>query len=184
MASMVDVVRFCRLRMRSIQLHLFAHYRPVCHHINRMVPTTPWVISHLQWWAVVSNLTAGCACIQPRPSVVVTNDRRFAVRLGSHAPTTADSGNLGAPSLLLSHQCARVTSGCRSAQAFFAPGINRQGGTHSSQLCAQTWELLHWCIRHGIVLSAIHLPGNRNDLADALSCGRVVPTQLQTTTFL
>ena len=33
--------------------------------------------------------------------------------------------------------------------------INRQGGTRSGQLCALTWDLLHWCIRYNITLSAI-----------------------------
>ena len=40
MASMVDVVCWCRLRMRPIQLHLLSFYRPSRHDLYHLVPTT------------------------------------------------------------------------------------------------------------------------------------------------
>ena len=55
--------------------------------------------------------------------------------------------------------------------------INHQGGTRSGHLCALAWDLIHWCIRHGVTLSAVHVPGEENVTADALSRGWIVPTE-------
>ena len=55
--------------------------------------------------------------------------------------------------------------------------INRQGGTRSPQLCAHTWKLLHWCVRNRVDLTAVHLPGEYNVDADALSRGWIRPTE-------
>ena len=47
MASLVDLVNYCRLHMRLIQLHLLFHYRPMMHHINKMVPITDLIRDEL-----------------------------------------------------------------------------------------------------------------------------------------
>ena len=33
--------------------------------------------------------------------------------------------------------------------------INHQGGNRSGRLCVLAWDLIHWCIRHGVTLSAV-----------------------------
>ena len=55
--------------------------------------------------------------------------------------------------------------------------INRQGGTRSPQLCYLSWEMFHWLIRNKVDLRATHVPGVENSLADALSRGKVTPTE-------
>lgn len=55
--------------------------------------------------------------------------------------------------------------------------INHQGGTRSPSLCLLAWNLLHWATGFNIHLSAVHIPGTSNDLADALSRKRIVPTE-------
>ena len=47
--------------------------------------------------------------------------------------------------------------------------INKFGGTRSQELCCLTWDLLMWCSERGIELTAIHVPGVDNVLADFLS---------------
>ena len=74
MASLVDIVDFCRLRICPIQLHLLSHYQPRRHHIDYLVPTTPWLRPHLRWWLDPTNLIRGHAFRRPRPSVVITTD--------------------------------------------------------------------------------------------------------------
>ena len=49
--------------------------------------------------------------------------------------------------------------------------INFQGGTHSPSLCLLAIELWEWCIQRGIHLSAAHIPGEDNLVADFLSGG-------------
>ena len=46
--------------------------------------------------------------------------------------------------------------------------INKQGGTHSPNLCIEVWEILHWCLEHDIVIRVCHIPGKFNILADHL----------------
>ena len=47
--------------------------------------------------------------------------------------------------------------------------INKQGGTHSPNLCMEVWEILHWCLEHDIVIRVFHIPGKFIILADRLS---------------
>ena len=47
--------------------------------------------------------------------------------------------------------------------------INKQGGTKSVDLCALTWRILTWTKRNNITLSAKHIPGCLNVMADLLS---------------
>ncbi|VDI73954.1 Hypothetical predicted protein [Mytilus galloprovincialis] len=50
--------------------------------------------------------------------------------------------------------------------------INKQGGTHSPELCYLTWDLYQWCIQNKVTIRAVHIPGKINLLADALSRGK------------
>ena len=47
--------------------------------------------------------------------------------------------------------------------------INKQGGTHSAEMCALLWKILTWCHRYQITLKARHIPGCLNVMADMLS---------------
>ena len=47
--------------------------------------------------------------------------------------------------------------------------INRQGGTHSPNLCIEVWKILSWCLEHDIIVKVCHIPGKFNILADRLS---------------
>ena len=49
------------------------------------------------------------------------------------------------------------------------PYINKQGGTHSPNLCVEVWKILHWCLEYDIVIRVHHIPGKFNILADHLS---------------
>ena len=47
--------------------------------------------------------------------------------------------------------------------------INRQGGTHSPNLCIEVWKILNWYLKQDIVVRDRHIPGKFNILADRLS---------------
>ena len=47
--------------------------------------------------------------------------------------------------------------------------INKQGGTHSPNLCVEVWKILSWCLEQDIVIRVRHIPGKFNILADPLS---------------
>ena len=54
--------------------------------------------------------------------------------------------------------------------------LNKQGGTHSPSLCLHTLRLLTWCRERDITLTAVHIPGVANLLADGLSRGQQGPS--------
>ena len=47
--------------------------------------------------------------------------------------------------------------------------INRMGGTRFQTLSQTACDLWHWCLQRGITLSAVHLPGVLNSIADGES---------------
>ena len=47
--------------------------------------------------------------------------------------------------------------------------INKQGGTHSAEMCALLWRIMIWCHHSHITLKARHIPGCLNVMADLLS---------------
>ena len=47
--------------------------------------------------------------------------------------------------------------------------INKQGGTHSAEICAFLWKIMTWCHHYQITLKMRHIPGCLNVMADLLS---------------
>ena len=47
--------------------------------------------------------------------------------------------------------------------------INKQGGTHSAEMCALLWKIMTWCHHYHITVKARHIPGCLNMMADLLS---------------
>ena len=47
--------------------------------------------------------------------------------------------------------------------------INKQGGTHSAEMCALLWKIMAWCHHYKITLKARHIPGCLNVMANLLS---------------
>ena len=56
--------------------------------------------------------------------------------------------------------------------------INKQGGTHSPNLCVEVWEILSWCLEHDIIIRIRHNPGKFNILADCLSNGQTYQNRM------
>ena len=47
--------------------------------------------------------------------------------------------------------------------------INKQGGTHSAEMCALLWKIMTWCHCYHIALKARHIPGCLNLMLKLLS---------------
>ena len=63
------------------------------------------------------------------------------------------------------HSCIMISTDNTTVVSY----INKQGGTHSPNLCIEVWKILNWCLEHDIVIRVRHIPGNFNVLADRLS---------------
>ena len=83
------------------------------------------------------------------------------------------------------HKCSRVEGGLSGPSKLQGPVsepvlvatdystvvayINRQGGTHSAEICTLLWKIMTWCHHYQITLKARHIPGCLNVMADLLS---------------
>ena len=74
MASMVDLVGFCSLRMQPLQLHLLAFYRPKQDKLGHTISIPCHIHPHLQRWLQEANIATGLSFRQSRLSVIITTD--------------------------------------------------------------------------------------------------------------
>ena len=63
------------------------------------------------------------------------------------------------------HSCVMIFTDNTTVVSY----INRQGGTHSPNLCVEVWKILQWCLKHPIIIRIRHIPGKFHVLADRLS---------------
>ena len=197
MASMVDLIPYCRLRMRPIQWHLLSFFRPSSHLYQTSVPVTEVIRPHLLWWSREQNLSIGVQFPRPAPDVTLTTDASL-TGWGAYIGEATASGLWQAPwntfhinrleleavsralihfSDLVSGQRVLIRTDNTTVVAY----INKQGGTHSFPLWRQSWLLFQWAIREGVSLQATHLPGILNVRADILSRQSQIQTTFQAT---
>ena len=74
-------------------------------------------------------------------------------------------------------QCQNQTVLVATDKSTVVAYINKQGGTHSVEMCALLWRIMSGCHRFKISLCARHIPGCLNVIADSLSRS----TQIQST---
>ena len=66
-------------------------------------------------------------------------------------------------------QCQNQTVLVATDNSTVVAYINKQGGTHSTEMCALLWKIMTWCHHYHITLKARHIPGCLNVMADLLS---------------
>ena len=107
MASMVDVVPYCRLFMRPIQIHLLNHFSPSRDPLTKKVSVSPAAKQHLLWWTLPHNVAPGRFIRERRPTSMITTDASLtgwgAVWKFRDAGRRVVPGRLNSP-----HQCLRV----------------------------------------------------------------------------
>jgi hypothetical protein len=194
MASLVEIVPWCRLRMRAIQLHLARHYSQMSEDLDILVPVHADIHQHLDWWLKEDHLLAGVRFPALAPQVTLVTDASNLGWGGHVGPQTVsgvwnahESGlHINALEMLAVEKSLiallHLTQGRRvlvkSDNATTVAYLNKQGGTHSPTLCWQAIRLLLWAEGKGITLSAVHIPGVDNAIADSLSRGlTVAPTE-------
>ena len=69
----------------------------------------------------------------------------------------------------LQDQCQDQTVLVATDNSTVVAYINKQGGTHSAEMCALLWKFMTWCHHFHITLKARHIPGCLNVMADLLS---------------
>ena len=72
------------------------------------------------------------------------------------------------------HSCVMISTDNTTVVSY----INKQGGTHSPNLCVEVWKILKWRLKRHIVVRIRHIPGKFNVFADRLSrIDKIVKTE-------
>ncbi|KAJ8043910.1 TBC1 domain family member 10B [Holothuria leucospilota] len=193
MASMVDVIPFCRLFMRPIQIHLLEYFSPSRSPLSKRVPVLPSVRDHLLWWTHPHSIASGRPFREVRPKSTITTDAPLSgwgavwesETLSGLWNSKDSSLHINLLELMAVHLAIskwgpllknhEVSVLCDNSTT--VSYINRQGGTRSTSLCINTWDLLHLCRHYNILIRASHLAGQENVMADALSRGNLQETE-------
>ena len=112
--------------------------------------------------------------------------QRLKRRLGRSLRPKFYKGSVVRSGKKTSHKCPRIKGGLPGPSRLQGPVpepnsvvatdnstvvayINKQGGTHSAEMCALLWKIMTWFHHYQITLKARHIPGCLNVMADLLS---------------
>ena len=184
LASKEKMVPEGRLHMRPFQFHLKEHWR-YPQSLDSLLPWTEAIAAHLDWWQNPSNVMKG-ADLHPKDHSIQLFTDASNEGWGAHLDQNSTKGlwsdrekrlhinvlELKAVSLALrdfKDQCQNQTVLVATDNSTVVAYINKQGGTHSAEMCALLWKIMTWCHHYHITLKARHIPGCLNVMADLLS---------------
>ena len=188
LASMEKMVPEGRLHMRPFQFHLKEHWR-YPRSLDSLLPWTESISAHLDWWQNPVNVMKG-ANLHPKDHSIQLFTDASNKGWGAHLEQSSTKDlwsdqekrlqinvlELKAVSLALRRfkdQCQNQTVLVATDNSTMVAYINKQGGTHSAEMCALLWKIMTWCHHYHITLKTRHIPGCLNVMADLLS--RCIP---------
>ena len=191
LASMEKMVLEGCLHMRPFQFHLKEHWR-YPQSLDSLLPWTEAIAALLDWWQNPSNVMKG-ADLHPKDHSIQLFSDASNEGWGAHLDQNSKQGlwsdqekwlhinvlELKAVSLALQNfkdQCQKQTVLVATDNSTVVAYINKQGGTHSTEMCALLWKIMTWCHHYHITLKARHIPGCLNVMADLLSRSNQVQT--------
>ena len=184
LASTEKMVPEGRLHMRPFQFHLKEHWRyPQL--LDSLLLWTEAIAAHLDWWQNPSNVMKG-ADLHPKDHSIQLFTDASNKGWGAHLDQSSTKGlwsdrekrlhinvlELKSVSLALrsfKDQCQNQTVLVATDSSTVVAYKNKQGGTHSAEMCALLWKIMTWCHHYHITLKARHIPGCLNVMADLLS---------------
>ena len=184
LASTEKMVPEGRLHMRPFQFHLKEHWR-YPQSLDNLLPWTEAIVAHLDWWQNPSNVMKG-SDLHPKDHSIQLFTDASNEGWGAHLDQKSTKSlwsdrekrlhinvlELKAVSLALrdfKDQCQNQTVLVATDNSTVVAYINKQGGTHSAEMCALLWKIMTWCHHYHITLKARHIPGCLNVMADLLS---------------
>ena len=173
-----------RLHMRPYQFHLKEHWR-FPQSLDTLPPWTETISAHLEWWQNPTNVLKG-ADLHPKDHSIQLFTNASDEGWGTHLEQASTKGlwsdrekrlninvlELKAVSLALQRfkdQCQNQTVLVATDNSTVVAYINKQGGTHSVEMCSLLWKIMTSCHHYKITLKARHIPGCLNVMANLLS---------------
>ena len=187
LASTEKLVPQGRLHIQHLQFHLRKNYN--CHlkgALDSPISLDPSVKVHLRWWLQRNNVMAQAPLHPPKYVTSIYTDAS-AQGWGAHCAHMIAQGHWSTqqsklhinvlelkavllalktfvPQLSLHQRIIQVASDNTTVCAY----INKLGGTRSWDMFALTWHLFAFCRKNKVVLTARHVPGVMNLVADQL----------------
>ena len=187
LSAAADLVMLGRLHLRPLQMSLHNQWKPqelpLCHQIGM----TTEILQHLKWWLQEDRYHQGIPLRIDSPSHTIFTDASLSgwgahvepEGLLFHGVWTEDQSRLHinvlemkAIFLSLSravHKVKDSTVLVSTDNTTVVAYIRHQGGTHSTELTEEVWNVLNLCLAHNIHLLAKHITGRFNTLADRMS---------------
>ena len=185
MESMVPVVHMAGVTKRLFQREFRARWSQSLSNWDALIPLDSWFAQVTAPWLTPGFLTKGVPITLPPPVAEIFTDAShegWGAHLdGHHASGTWWTESLSthintlemkAVELALKSLLPVLPRGhvrVRSDNATVIAYINHQGGTVSNSLSTLTESILTWADSKGVTLSAVHVKGKSNVLADLLS---------------
>ena len=185
MESLSPLLPLGRLHKRPFQREFQARWDQATQSWDTAVHLGDWLVETTRQWSDHSWLTQGVPIHFPAGKMALYTDASHH-GWGAHVDSLVASGTwtplqaewhinlLEMEAVFLALQEFLPTLEGQDVRLFtdnttVACYVNKQGGAHSQCLSLKAEEILLFCQDHGIVLSARHVPGKMNIVADALS---------------
>ena len=186
LASLEKTVPMGRLHMRPFQWYLKTHWK-YPQSLDKKIPCSEILKKHLVWWKNPKNVLTGCPLHVEEHNLLLFTDASIK-GWGAHLGDLTISGlwsdteaNLHINILEMKAVFLAIRSFqshllnqrvlVASDNATVVAYLNKQGGTHSLEMCLMVWRLMAFCNPRAILLRARHIQGCLNVIAD-----RMVPS--------
>ena len=184
LASLEKTVPLGTLRMRPFQWYLKSHWK-FPQSLDKRIPVTVNFLKHLKWWEDLQNLMAG-APIHPHVHNTLVFTEASQKGWGAHLNKIVLSGLWSNKEAQLHINVLELKAVLLALKGFqehlqgqtvliFSDNstvvsyLNKEGGTHSIEMCALIWRVLAFTNSRRIQIRARHVPGSLNVIADSLS---------------
>ena len=180
-----DLVMLGWLHLRPLQISLRNQWKPQNIPYSHQICMTTEILQHLKWWLQEDLYHQGIPLRIYSPSHTIFTDASLSgwgahvepEGLLFHGVWTEDQSRLHINEmkvifLSLSqavHKVKNSTVLISTDNTTVVAYIRHQGGTHSTELSEEVWNVLNLCLAHNIQLLAKHIPGRFNTLADRMS---------------
>ena len=185
MESLAPLLPLGRLHKRPLQRAVASSFNQAVDSWNKPVNIQPWFTPSVAQWRVSTWLYTPVPITPPEPLVSIFTDasqKGWGAHMGqltahgtwppAHPPPHINRLELEAVFRALSKFSPNIPPGhilIRSDNQTTVALINNQGGTHAPDLSRRSEQILLWAQSQGWSLSAKHIAGSANIMADLLS---------------
>ena len=184
LASLEKTIPMGRLHMRPFQWYLKTHWH-YPQSLDLKIPVSNLLKSYLQWWKNPKNLEKGCPLHPQEHNTLIFTDASNQ-GWGAHLENLTVSGNWTDQEKLLHINVLELKAVFLALKSFqnsildkrvliatdnatVVSYLNKQGGTHSWDMCLLVWRIMAYCNPRNILIRARHIQGCLNVIADSLS---------------